>query len=161
MFPLNDEGGPHAGILFEPGPLRPAGFNHIGLMPIRTCYFIGFESSAEQTLKAMKGIYFSFNMSPILTSMVMQKLFYFIKCILQAKTKRLRDPTLAQYRARNDEDRVELRCLSGSFLTDKDIEQIRLPPVPLVPLGREGVNATSWVRMPLADIDSTDRRASR
>ncbi|KAI0208736.1 hypothetical protein LSAT2_006594 [Lamellibrachia satsuma] len=81
--------------------------------------------------------------------------------LLKAKTKRLRDPTLAQYRARNDEDRVELRCLSGSFLTDKDIEQIRLPPVPLVPLGREGVNATSWVRMPLADIDSTDRRASR
>lgn len=68
---------------------------------------------------------------------------------------------LSQGRQRSAEDRTILRCITGYDYTDKDIEQVKLPPLPLVPLGRHGTDSIQWLRMPLHNIESTPRMASR
>ncbi|KAK3608393.1 hypothetical protein CHS0354_035390 [Potamilus streckersoni] len=79
----------------------------------------------------------------------------------QVETRLLRDPLLSQGRDRNEEERTILRCMTGHHYTDKDIEQIKLPPLPLVPLGRHGADSISWLEMPLGNIESTPRKMSR
>ncbi|XP_078321964.1 protein FAM228B-like isoform X4 [Crassostrea virginica] len=76
-------------------------------------------------------------------------------------TKAFRDPLLSQGRERSAEERTILRCLTGNEYTDKDIEQVKLPPLPLVPLGRHGTDSVRWLEMPLHNIESTPRMASR
>ncbi|XP_034331844.1 protein FAM228B isoform X5 [Magallana gigas] len=76
-------------------------------------------------------------------------------------TKAFRDPLLSQGRERSAEERTILRCLTGNDYTDKDIEQVKLPPLPLVPLGRQGTDSVRWLEMPLHNIESTPRMASR
>ncbi|XP_056014260.1 protein FAM228B-like isoform X22 [Ostrea edulis] len=76
-------------------------------------------------------------------------------------TKAFRDPLLSQGRERSAEERTILRCLTGNDYTDKDIEQVKLPPLPLVPLGRHGTDSIRWLEMPLHNIESTPRMASR
>ncbi|KAJ8314988.1 hypothetical protein KUTeg_007138 [Tegillarca granosa] len=76
-------------------------------------------------------------------------------------TGAFRDPLLSQGRQRSAEDRTILRCLTGYEYTDKDIEQVKLPPLPLVPLGRHGTDSIKWLQMPLHNIESTPRMASR
>lgn len=76
-------------------------------------------------------------------------------------TKAFRDPLLSQGRERSAEERTILRCLTGNDYTDKDIEQVKLPPLPLVPLGRHGTDSVRWLEMPLHNIESTPRMASR
>ncbi|XP_071955306.1 protein FAM228B-like [Antedon mediterranea] len=78
-----------------------------------------------------------------------------------ARTRRLSDPLLMQAQNRNEEDRVILGCTSGERLSDREIEQYRLPPLPLVPLGRHGTECRTWLAMPLTDIESPVRRQSR
>ncbi len=73
----------------------------------------------------------------------------------------MKDPLLSQERERSSEERLVIQCETGSQLTDRDIAQIRLPPLPLVPLGRHGTEATTWVAMPMGDIESPVRMASR
>lgn len=73
----------------------------------------------------------------------------------------LRDPLLSQGRARSEEEQTILRCMTGSIYTQKDINQVKLPPMPLVPLGRHGTDTMQWNQMPLGNIDSTPRLASR
>lgn len=80
---------------------------------------------------------------------------------LVAKTGPLRDPLSDQARQRNDEDRDILRCETGSTLADHDLSQIRLPPLPLVPQGRHGTECSGWLGMPMGDIESPIRMASR
>ena len=80
---------------------------------------------------------------------------------LQAETEFLQDPLLNQERQRNNEDRVIFRCMTGTTLTDKDLQAIRLPRLPLVPLGRHGTHCNSWLSMPMGDIESPVRMASR
>ncbi|KAL3881119.1 hypothetical protein ACJMK2_027580 [Sinanodonta woodiana] len=80
---------------------------------------------------------------------------------IKVETKLLRDPLLSQGRDRNEEERTILRCMTGHHYTDKDIEQIKLPPLPLVPLGRHGADSISWLEMPLGNIESTPRKMSR
>lgn len=75
-------------------------------------------------------------------------------------TKAFRDPLLSQGRERSAEERTILRCLTGNDYTDKDIEQVKLPPLPLVPLGRHGTDSVRWLEMPLHNIESTPRMAS-
>ncbi|XP_056014253.1 protein FAM228B-like isoform X17 [Ostrea edulis] len=79
----------------------------------------------------------------------------------QIATKAFRDPLLSQGRERSAEERTILRCLTGNDYTDKDIEQVKLPPLPLVPLGRHGTDSIRWLEMPLHNIESTPRMASR
>lgn len=86
----------------------------------------------------------------------MIKLSYF-----KIATKAFRDPLLSQGRERSAEERTILRCLTGNEYTDKDIEQVKLPPLPLVPLGRHGTDSVRWLEMPLHNIESTPRMASR
>ncbi|KAK3097477.1 hypothetical protein FSP39_009971 [Pinctada imbricata] len=76
-------------------------------------------------------------------------------------TKSFRDPLLSQGRERSAEERTILRCLTGYDYTDKDIEQVKLPPLPLIPLGRHGTDSIRWLEMPLTNIESTPRKASR
>ncbi|KAL8624905.1 hypothetical protein ACOMHN_016201 [Nucella lapillus] len=76
-------------------------------------------------------------------------------------TNSLQDPLLAQERQRNKEDQMVLHCLTGQLYSHSDIDQVRLPPLPLVPLGRHGTDSVSWLEMPLGNIESTPRRASR
>ncbi|XP_071476681.1 protein FAM228B-like [Diadema antillarum] len=71
------------------------------------------------------------------------------------------DPTLHQERERNNEDRTILACQTGEVLQDKAVERHRLPPLPLVPLGRHGTECATWLAMPLHDIESPVRLASR
>lgn len=85
----------------------------------------------------------------------------FIFQIFQAETSKLQDPLLSQDRARSAEDRVILRCTTGRNFTDSDIKTIRLPPLPMVPLGRHGTQCTTWLEMPMGDIESPVRLSSR
>ncbi|XP_061176403.1 protein FAM228B-like isoform X7 [Saccostrea echinata] len=80
---------------------------------------------------------------------------------IKIATKAFRDPLLSQGRERSAEERTILRCMTGNDYTDKDIEQVKLPPLPLVPLGRHGTDSIRWLEMPLHNIESTPRMASR
>ena len=89
-----------------------------------------------------------------------EEYFHNVACF-QAQTRHLRDPLLSQGRERSEEDRIIIRCGTGSTLTDRDIECVRLPPLPLVPLGRHGTECSTWTEMPMGDIESPVRQASR
>ncbi|CAH1229795.1 Hypp251 [Branchiostoma lanceolatum] len=80
---------------------------------------------------------------------------------LKAQTSLLRDPLISQGRERTDEDRTVIRCLTGKTLSERDVEQHRLPQLPLVPLGRHGTECQTWLAMPLTDINSDTRQKSR
>ncbi|XP_072018920.1 protein FAM228B-like [Amphiura filiformis] len=80
---------------------------------------------------------------------------------ITATTGALNDPLIAQRRERNDEDRMVIRCYTGQSLSEKAVEQSRLPPLPLVPLGRHGTECKTWLAMPLHDIESPVRHMSR
>lgn len=78
----------------------------------------------------------------------------------QAITKKLDDPLISQGSTRLDEDRTVVRCVTGDTMSDKEIEELHLPPAPLVPLGRHGTECNTWLRMQLHDIDSGVRKRS-
>lgn len=78
----------------------------------------------------------------------------------QAITKKLDDPLISQGTTRLEEDRTVVRCVTGNEMSDKDIEEMHLPPAPLVPLGRHGTECNTWLRMQLHDIDSGVRKRS-
>lgn len=78
----------------------------------------------------------------------------------QAITKKLDDPLISQGSTRLDEDRTVVRCATGDTMSDKEIEELHLPPAPLVPLGRHGTECNTWLRMQLHDIDSGVRKRS-
>lgn len=80
---------------------------------------------------------------------------------IKIETRPLHDPLISQGRQRNEEDRTILRCLTGYRYSDKDIEQVKMPAMPLVPLGRHGTDSIRWLKMPLSNIESTPRLASR
>ncbi|KAL5009521.1 hypothetical protein ScPMuIL_011826 [Solemya velum] len=80
---------------------------------------------------------------------------------IRIETACLRDPLLSQGRERTEEERAILRCMTGYRFSDRDIEQVKLPPLPMVPLGRHGTDSKSWLEMPYTNIESTPRRASR
>lgn len=73
----------------------------------------------------------------------------------------LKDPLHLQGMERSNEDQVILRCITGNIYTHKDLNQLKLPNLPLVPQGRHGTDSTSWLEMPLFNIESTPRKASR
>ncbi len=99
------------------------------------------------------------------TTALVWELFYNVFIFLsprwQAETPQLQDPLLSCERKRSDEDRVLFRCMTGSTLTDRDLDQVRLPPLPLVPLGRHGTDCHTWLEMPMGQIESPVRLASR
>lgn len=68
---------------------------------------------------------------------------------------------LSQQRERTKEEQTILRCLTGNTYSMSDINQVKLPPMPLVPLGRQGTDSVKWLEMPLSNIESTPRKASR
>ena len=80
--------------------------------------------------------------------------------LFQAVTRKLDDPLILQEATRMEEDRMVLRCNTGDTLSDKEIEERRLPPAPLVPLGRHGTECNTWLRMQLHNIDSDVRKRS-
>ncbi|XP_052241954.1 protein FAM228B-like isoform X5 [Dreissena polymorpha] len=80
---------------------------------------------------------------------------------IKIETRPLHDPLISQSRQRNEEDRTILRCLTGYRYSDQDIEQVKMPAMPLVPLGRHGTDSIRWLQMPLSNIESTPRMASR
>lgn len=53
-----------------------------------------------------------------------------------------------------------MRCVTGDTMSDKELEEMHLPPAPLVPLGRHGTECNTWLRMQLHDIDSGVRKRS-
>ena len=79
----------------------------------------------------------------------------------QVKTPPLADPLLAQERARLREDCAEWHCFMGARLSHKQIAQVQMPYLPLVPQGRHGSNWNKYANMHLCDIDSPSRAASR
>ncbi|XP_053397290.1 protein FAM228B-like isoform X3 [Mercenaria mercenaria] len=88
-----------------------------------------------------------------------QKMDKFIKTTIE--TRPLHDPLISQGRQRSEEDRTILRCMTGYRYSDKDIEQVKMPAMPLVPLGRHGTDSVRWLKMPLENIESSPRLASR
>lgn len=83
-----------------------------------------------------------------------------LRCTFQAITKKLNDPLISQGSTRLEEDRTIVRCVTGDSMSDKGIEEMRLPPAPLMPLGRHGTECNTWLRMQLHDIDSGVRKRS-
>lgn len=83
-----------------------------------------------------------------------------LRCTFQAITRKLNDPLISQGSTRLEEDRTVVRCVTGDTMSDKEIGEMRLPPAPLVPLGRHGTECNTWLRMQLHDIDSGVRRRS-
>ena len=73
----------------------------------------------------------------------------------------MNDPLIAQGCVRMEEDKDIIRCITGETFSDLDVEKVRLPPQPLVPLGRHGTECRTWLRMQLHDIDSGVRYRSR
>lgn len=73
---------------------------------------------------------------------------------IKARTGRLLDPLVAQERQRIEEQRAIYRCETGDVLSDDEIRKRWLPPAPLKPLGREGMNCQTWIDMPLKLIES-------
>ncbi|XP_005090633.1 protein FAM228B [Aplysia californica] len=80
---------------------------------------------------------------------------------IKIRTEALKDPLLTLGKQKSEEDRIVLRCMTGQRYTDNDLDQVRLPPLPLVPLGRHGVNSCKWLEMPLSNIESESRERSR
>lgn len=80
---------------------------------------------------------------------------------IKVQTRPLHDPLISQGRERNEEERTILRCMTGYRYSDRDIEQVKMPRMPLVPLGRHGTDSVHWLQMPLSNIESTPRLASR
>lgn len=80
---------------------------------------------------------------------------------IKIHTEHLNDPLLTLGKLRSEEDRVVLRCMTGNKYSDTDLDQVRLPPLPLVPLGRHGVDSVKWLEMPLNNIESECRERSR
>ncbi|KAL8593981.1 hypothetical protein ACOMHN_045664 [Nucella lapillus] len=80
---------------------------------------------------------------------------------ITVKTSSLQDPLLLQGRERGQEEQTILRCTTGEVYSLSDIDQIKLPPLPLVPLGRHNTSCMAWLEMPLGNIGSTPRKASR
>ncbi|CAH1798319.1 unnamed protein product [Owenia fusiformis] len=80
---------------------------------------------------------------------------------LKAETSHLRDPLISQARERHNEERAIMRCMTGATYRDRDLEAVKLPPLPLVPQGRHGTECKTWLEMPLNDIESPIRHASR
>lgn len=80
---------------------------------------------------------------------------------IKVETRPLHDPLISQGRERAEEERTILRCMTGYRYSDKDIDQVKMPRMPLVPLGRHGTDSVRWLKMPLSNIESTPRLASR
>lgn len=81
---------------------------------------------------------------------------------LKAVIEKLADPLLHQQRKRNEEDRIVYACDSSKHrLTDRDIDERRLPKKPLVPLGRHDTECNTWLDMKLYDIQSHVRLRSQ
>ncbi|XP_013074467.2 protein FAM228B-like isoform X1 [Biomphalaria glabrata] len=80
---------------------------------------------------------------------------------IKIKTGVLRDPLLTLGRKQAEEERAILRCMTGHKYSDKDIEMVKLPTLPLVPQGRHGVDSRKWLQMPLNNIESAPREKSR
>lgn len=81
---------------------------------------------------------------------------------MQARTGGpLNDPLLFQERERNREDAVAFRFATGRSVRCKDAGKIRLPVLPLVPLGRHGTSWKMWNDMHLGQIDSEVRTLCR
>jgi len=80
--------------------------------------------------------------------------------MMQVTTGPLNDPLLVQGRTELEEDAIALGCITGSTHSRKDIEQLRLFPA-VHPCGREGTSWKQYLEMPLCDIDSPVRMASR
>ncbi|KAH9500184.1 hypothetical protein Btru_077427 [Bulinus truncatus] len=80
---------------------------------------------------------------------------------IKIKTGVLRDPLLTLSRKQAEEERAILMCMTGHKYSDKDIEMVKLPPLPLVPQGRHGIDSRKWLQMPLNNIESASREKSR
>ncbi|XP_065057859.1 protein FAM228B-like [Rhopilema esculentum] len=80
---------------------------------------------------------------------------------LKVVMKKPSDPLQFQAAKRDDEERVVISCQTGLELTDREIEQFRLPPLPLVPLGRHGTGCGKLLEMELHDIQSDVRQRSQ
>jgi hypothetical protein len=81
--------------------------------------------------------------------------------VFQSKPKAVCDPLHLQKRQRYEEESTILRCMTGHQFSDSDLDQVRLPPLPLVPQGRHGVNSCLWLEMPYRNIDNLTREKSR
>ena len=64
---------------------------------------------------------------------------------------------LFQAEKRNEEERTIIHCETGLKLSDAEIERTRLPPLPLVPLGRQGTECGDFLAMGLHFIDNETR----
>ena len=54
-----------------------------------------------------------------------------------------------------------LRCQTGEVLPDRVLLSRRVPPHPLVPLGRTNDKNSSWLSLSLLNMESVDRNKSR
>ena len=59
------------------------------------------------------------------------------------------------------EDGIAARCQTGKRLSSAEIQRLRLPPLPLIPTGREGTTWEKWTKMTYGDIEGPARRSNR
>ena len=81
--------------------------------------------------------------------------------MFQARVGKLEDPLLHLQQKRNDEDRVNLQCDHARRFSDSSVERMRLPSLPLVPLGRHGTQCSTWQNMKFKHIQSDVRERSQ
>jgi len=79
----------------------------------------------------------------------------------KARFGRLNDPLLQSGRTRIEEDRIAMQCVTGERFSSAVIERLRLPPLPLIPRGREGTTWKQWASMHVSDIESPEHQRSR
>jgi len=80
---------------------------------------------------------------------------------VEARFGRLDDPLLKPERTRIEEEKIAMQCVTGERMSSADIERLRLPAMPLVPLGRQGTSWKHWISMHVNDIESPLHQRSR
>ncbi|KAM4771223.1 protein FAM228B [Rhinophrynus dorsalis] len=83
------------------------------------------------------------------------------KQYLRVCTAPLRDPLSQQSQKRYEEERIALHCETGRLYCAKEIHELNLQKLKLVPLGRHTMNGIEWVKTPHGYIESEIRQKSR
>nr|XP_033794639.1 protein FAM228B isoform X3 [Geotrypetes seraphini] len=79
----------------------------------------------------------------------------------KVSTPYLHDPLLREIEENINEEKVVLLCLKGKMYSNKEIDKLHKPKLPLVPLGRKHVFATDWLRTTSIFIENEAQRTGR
>ncbi|XP_030050999.1 protein FAM228B [Microcaecilia unicolor] len=88
-------------------------------------------------------------------------LYSFYSPHYKVSTPYLNDPLLREIHENINEERIALQCLQGKIHSNKEMNELHKPKLPVVPLGRQGTSRTERRRAPSDFIESDPRQRSR